>query len=288
MQIPVIYEIPIVASGLLIVVILLGCAELSYRVGKWQYKRGKGSAQDSRGDSILSAMIGMLALVLAFTYSYTVTRADNRKHAVISQTNALGTAFDRAGLIDEPYRTRLRQQLLDYTAALEIRAESMNTREKRAAKFEEISALEAKLWPTVEEFIAQSDSPGPLKVAVATSINDVLDSMNLRLHAGLDRLPTAILCMLLFIAAAALSVAGFSAGRANNLRRWRMTALILSIAAIMQTITDFDRPGSGFIRTNQSSFPRLEAEMRARLALPHPPQKQNARSPERSRERAVD
>ena len=50
------------------------------------------------------------------------------------------------------------------------------------------------------------------------------------------------------------------------MRRWRITALILVIAAIMVVIFDFDRPGSGFVRTNLEGFQLLIAEMEHFLA----------------------
>lgn len=265
MRIPVIYELPITVSGLLIILFLSACVELSYRIGKWQLSRGRGATQDTRGDSILAAMLGMLALVLAFTYSYTVTRADNRKQAVVNQINALGTAFDRAGLVKEPYRTQIRRQLADYTALLYIDETQVNTPAKLQQVISDINDAESPIWPTVENLVTHTNRPGPTETTLATSINEVLDAKNQRLHAGLDRLPEAILGMLIFIAAATLSVAGYSAGRADNMKRWRMIALTLSIAAIMQVITDFDRPGSGLIRTDQTGFERLEAQMRLRL-----------------------
>lgn len=265
MKIPAIYELPIIVNGLVIVLLLGGCVEASYRIGKWQLSRGRGAQLDSRGDSILAAMLGMLALVLAFTYSYTVTRADNRKQAIVHQVNALGTAFDRAGLIKEPYRTRLRRQLADYTSQLYIDESAVNTSDKLRQVIDDINHAEELLWPTVENLITHTKRPGPVESSVATSINNVRDAKNMRVHAGLDRLPEAILGMLMFIACATLSVAGYSAGRADNMKRWRMIALTLSIASIMQVIMDFDRPGSGLIRTNQAGFIQLEQNMQQTL-----------------------
>ena len=96
----------------------------------------------------------------------------------------------------------------------------------------------------------------------------VVGTSSMRRMASFDRLPTAILAMLLFVAGATLSVAGYSAGRANSLRRWRMTALTLILAAVMVVITDFDRPLSGSVQTDQQGYVDLANEMEESLAAP--------------------
>jgi len=46
--------------------------------------------------------------MLAFTYTFTLSRADLRKAAMIDESNALSSAFLTAGMIEEPnpYRTK--------------------------------------------------------------------------------------------------------------------------------------------------------------------------------------
>jgi hypothetical protein len=54
-------------------------------------------------------MLALLGLLLAFTYSFSLSRADMRKQAVINEANAIGTAFLRADLGAEPGRGELRE-----------------------------------------------------------------------------------------------------------------------------------------------------------------------------------
>jgi hypothetical protein len=72
--------------------------------------------------------------------------------------------------------------------------------------------------------------------------------------------------MLLFTAAATLSVAGFNAGISGRMSRWRMTTLALVLMGVMLVIHDFDHPAGGFIRISQDSLTHVINGMEADLA----------------------
>jgi len=75
-----------------------------------------------------------------------------------------------------------------------------------------------------------------------------------------------VLTLLLLIAAATVSVAGFNAGLSGRISRWRTTLLILVLASIMLVILDFDRSVAGFIRVSNDSIEAVIAEMEKDLA----------------------
>jgi hypothetical protein len=68
---------------------------------------------DSR-DIAMGSMFALLGLIMAFTYAFTVSRADHRKQAIVNEANTIGTAFLRVELASEPGRSELRRLLLDY------------------------------------------------------------------------------------------------------------------------------------------------------------------------------
>ncbi len=121
-----------------------------------------------------------------------------------------------------------------------------------------------RLWPIVRK-VGTHETLTPYEVSFVSSITEVLDASTSRLAKGFDRLPTAIMVMLLFVACASMAVAGYSSGRQGHMQRWRMTALALSIAAVMTTVIDFDRPSVGFVKINQSGFVDLANQMEKEL-----------------------
>jgi hypothetical protein len=260
-NLPFYYQIPFWTTPLLFVGILLLSIEVSYRVGVGQRLRiGEEREQDRRGDVILTALLALLGLMLAFTYSFTVSRSDLRKTAAMDEINAVGTAFLRADLLDEPHRTSIRRSLLEYARTLVIDPQEAASRDGIKKVVERMSAKQSEIWPAVKE-MAEVQAPSPLTNSMVQSITDVSDAHTKRLMAALDWLPGVILAMLLLVGCGCLSIVGYSAGRADSLRRWRTTVLTLVLAAVMMMITDFDRPLSGFVQMNQHPYSWLVQEM---------------------------
>jgi hypothetical protein len=103
------YNYPILvvfAAGLAVV---LALSEIG-----WQF----GIRAEGRGSSNLttleSAMLGLLALMIAFTFSMALARFDLRRDAVLNEANAIGTTALRARLLPEPHRTETLKLLQEY------------------------------------------------------------------------------------------------------------------------------------------------------------------------------
>src|SRR5262249_40310966 len=87
---------------------------LQVRIGRGQAEADKGSSDGQEG-YIVSAVLGLLALLLGFTFSLSVDRFDTRRHLVLEEANAIGTVYLRAQLLPEPHRSRTSNLLIRYT-----------------------------------------------------------------------------------------------------------------------------------------------------------------------------
>src|SRR4029079_14596183 len=96
---------------------------------------------------VLGALLGLLSLLLGFTYSYVVIRAETRKTAVINEANALGTAYLRAQLVPPPVGPELRSVLREYLDT-RIVADGVGEDPQRLrqaiARSEEV---QSRIWP---------------------------------------------------------------------------------------------------------------------------------------------
>ena len=92
-------------------------------------------------------------------------------------------------------------------------------------------------------------------------MNEVFDAHTIRLAAFFDTLPRIVMWLLLSVAAAALSVAGYNAGLQGLISRWRMTALAMVLTGIMLVILDLDRPSDGAVTVSQRSIIAAVADM---------------------------
>jgi hypothetical protein len=260
----VLYQAPIWLSGLLLVIILLAAIEVGYRAG-FRTRDVWKNAEAGGGNVVLTSMLGLLGLILAFTVASGVSHHKVRKQAVIAEANALGTAFLRADLFADPGRTGLKQALLAYARTRTVASGKALSADRFREIIDRSLQEKAKLWPATQQVLRQN-GPAPIVASLVAAVNDVMDLHTIRVAAVFDRLPRIVLVMLVFIAAASLAVAGFNAGISGRMSRWRMTALALVLAGVMLLIIDFDRPISGFIHVDHDSIHSVIAEMEADLA----------------------
>src|SRR4051794_41575554 len=61
------------------------------------------------------ALLGLVGLLLAFGLSLAVSRYESRRVNIVSEANAIGTAFLRAQTLPEPMRGRSLDLLIEYT-----------------------------------------------------------------------------------------------------------------------------------------------------------------------------
>jgi hypothetical protein len=66
---------------------------------------------------MVGGILGLLAFVLAFTFSMTASQHGLRKQSVLDEASAISTAYLRANLIDEQYGKEIKSLLRDYVDA---------------------------------------------------------------------------------------------------------------------------------------------------------------------------
>src|SRR5262245_35151408 len=74
-----------------------------------------GLPSEGQEGYIVSGVLGLLALMLAFTLAMAVDRFETRRQLVLEEANAIGTTYLRSQLLGEPHRTRLSKLLVEYT-----------------------------------------------------------------------------------------------------------------------------------------------------------------------------
>ena len=264
MDFSIYHQIPLWLDFVISLAALLAALELGYRIGI--RRRDAWKEDEAAGGKIsLTSMFAVLGLMLAFTFGAAISRHEARKRAVIAEANALGTAFLRASLVDEPGRTELRTALLDYARTRKSDRNVKMTVERLESLLQQSWDAKAKLWPATER-IVHGATPGPVEALLVAAVNDVVDCDTVRVAAIFDSLPPMVLTLLLLIAAATVSVAGFNAGLSGRICRWRTTLLILVLASIMLVILDFDRSSDGSIHVRNDSIDAVIAEMEEGLA----------------------
>ena len=241
---------------LLLLALLFAGAAAGYRLGLRRQSRIDESAR-SRLNSIQSAILALLGLLLGFTVAMSVSRYDGRKHAVVSEANAIGTAALRARLLPAPERgeavTLLRQYVDTRLQSTQRRLDpaALNELERKASQVHE------QLWllaAAVNHKEPQNFTTG----LFITALNELIDAKGFRDAALDNHVPASVMLLLFTGAILAVGMVGYVNGVANHRATVVTGMLIVLFALTIFVIVDLDRPRRGLIRVSQISMTELK------------------------------
>ena len=103
-------QFPIWAVYAVTVVVVLVAAEAGFQIGMWMRRRNPSGTTPMTG-AVVGGMLGLMAFLMAFSISIVIGQHNGRKAMVVTEANAVGTAYLRAGFLGEPDRTSSRDLL---------------------------------------------------------------------------------------------------------------------------------------------------------------------------------
>jgi hypothetical protein len=241
-------------SGVLFttVMIVLITTEVGYRIGLMRSRRPDfdSEAQDT---SMTGAHLGLLAFMLAFTFSMAAGHFDDRKKVIMEESNTIETAYLRTSLIVGPEAGRLRELLLNYASLRECSAGECDP----IQLIRDSEVMHAQMWQEVEG-IAAAGNLNVMHSLLVQSINAVFDVHEQRVSAGLrNRIPASIWVALYTVLFLSMLGMGFQFGIKGARSPVPSAALALSFSMIMYLIADLDRPGDGLVTADQSALTDL-------------------------------
>jgi hypothetical protein len=240
------------------IAVLLAAAEIGHLFGS----RAVGEANVS---TLEGALLGLMALMIGFTFSMALSRFDTRRDAVLNEANSIGTAALRARLLPAPYDAESVRLLRDYARIrLDFTGSVLAPGEMDAAIARSNDIQEA-LWLRAKAVAAKDSAMVPAGIYIQ-SLNEMFDDQQKRLTALRNRAPNIVFFALYAIAAVALGFNGFASGL--EARRWRLPVYIMSTlaAGVILLIQDIDRPGAGFISVSQQPMIDTAASLAGYIA----------------------
>jgi len=225
--------------------VILAVSEIGWRLGVRADHQAAGNIT-----TLESGMLGLLALMIAFTFSMALSRFDARREAVLNEANSIGTTALRARLLPEPHRTETLKLLRNYVQLRVDIVRSGASLAEAAAAIDQSNMIQEALWQQTIAIAAKDKAMIPTGLFV-TSLNGMIDDQGKRLAALRARMPNFVLLTLFSIAAVAGGFAGFASGLDAKRTRLPIYVMAVLISAVIYLILDLDRPSSGFITNNQ-------------------------------------
>ncbi len=206
---------------------------------------------------LLGSVLGLLGLLLAFTFGMALNRYESRRELVMREANAIGTAYLRTQLLDEPYRSTLSKLLVHYTENRIQLATAGPTDGRYLARNDQ---LLTEIWGAVKASRESAFAHG-LTTSLLTTFNEVVDLDAERKIAWELRIPIEVLFLLIVY----LGVTAVVVGHQVDGPRGRRSALVLFllVSFSISIIADLNRPMSGHARESQKPMVMLLAALKS-------------------------
>ncbi len=196
---------------------------------------------------LVSAAIGLLALLLGFTFNLALSHYDLRQALVVREATAIADVARRLDLLAPPQRARTKAILVRYArsrVALALAGEDRPT----IARVEAMSRAEARtLWATVAPTVTTAGADSWL----VQPLDDMFSLAVGRRAALASRIPTQVASVLGLYAVITAAILGYAIAYGRLRHRVATTALFALLAITVGLILDLDRPRNGFILINQ-------------------------------------
>lgn len=215
----------------------------------------KNRKGDEDGKQILGiiegSLIGLLALILGFTFSISNARYDKRMNLIVEEANDIGTAILRADLYPDSLRLELRKEFKTYVESrIEFNSAGRNLKEMNRLN-DSATAIQKRLWKIVAT--AGQDKENLVRTSnMVPALNAMIDVVSTRNAALIAKVPDLIL----FLLFALCFTASFLLGYGDNKRpEWGVvTSFLIMVGLTIYMILDLDRPRSGVITMKEVHY----------------------------------
>lgn len=252
---------PLLLLGGGVLILMTGAVAGGISLRAWNDRRDPSGSRSGEGGLegyVVSAVLGLLALLMGFTFSLAVDRFEMRRALVLEEANAIGTAYLRAQLLPEPHRARIGQLLVNYTD------NRINLAKAPPDRIPPLLAVNDQmltdLWAaTASAFVTIKGLD--FSSTFVDSVNNVIDLDAARKTARTARVPAEVFFVLFVYLIVTAGVLGyvFVGNRGRGAAAFMLVLLTLSLLLIL----DIDRPNKGGVREAQTPMEQLRASFKA-------------------------
>ena len=239
--------------------LLLGLLIAAREFGGWLHRRITGAKDGDPEDGIdksflITATLGLLALLTAFTFSLALNRYEARRVIVVQEANNIGTAEMRVRLLDSPANAQMAGMLQAY--ARTRLAYGLSDAHEKPALAARSSAQRTEIQNTTLVVLAP-EARSPMAVYMLPAINAVLDIGVEREALNESRIPGAILFSLMAYNILTAAMLGYALTGRRARQRPATIVLFVLLTLAITLILDLDRPQRGTIRVDQTPMKQL-------------------------------
>jgi hypothetical protein len=216
---------------------------------------------DSPIGTVVGSTLGLLALLLAFTFGMAINRFNERKVALLEEINTIGTLYLRADFVLYSDKQNLQDLIKEYVKIRSILPSDQKTLYEMITKSEK---LLDEIWESVVAYQAAGHN-SPVDALLINSLNDTIDMHTKRVILGTNfTIPIGIWVIVLIVFIISMWAMGFQFGYVGHYSLYISISVALAFAITIFLIADVDHPLDGFIRIDnqpmQQFFEKLSSQ----------------------------
>jgi hypothetical protein len=220
--------------------------------------------------TIEASILGLLGILMAFTFSGAHTRFEARRQLMVQETNAIGTAFLRLDLLTPEAKAETQKLFLEY---IDNRIHFYDRLINPEAVINELKTTE-KLQNEIWEFVINSTKESKettSRILLIPALNEMIDIVTTRSVAAQSHTSVLIFLVLIAIMVICSVLSGLSMSKTGIFST--LYALIFALVTVitLYMILDLEYPRFGLIRLDYAhqALIDLKNSMMQRMVIPH-------------------
>lgn len=252
------YDINSAVIALALLATMVIAVETGYRTGLRRHANADAKAHIN---TIQASILGVLALLLGFTFQLSMQRYDTRSDAVVAEANAIGTAWLRTSIIPAALQQDTKALFRGYVA-IRVQAGEVSLADHAAlqALGAQASRAQDAIWAQAKKALEAEPNPATSGLFVQ-AVNDMFDQQAKRDAILVRHVPELVLLLLYVTFLMAGSIIGLSAGVAGHRPSFASHVLVMLIVVLVFIILDLDRPRRGLIVVDHKPLTSLQQSM---------------------------
>jgi ABC-type multidrug transport system fused ATPase/permease subunit len=216
---------------------------IGIRLRKYREKR-KHPVEDQSIGPLEGSLLGLLALLLSFTFSMSSSRHDKRLNIVIEEANNIGTAILRADLYPDSIRAAFRKDFKEYVHVRIAFFEAGANIDVIKSTLKQGNAIQKRLWERAAYYGRDRENLHRTSQMIP-ALNAMIDIVTTRNALSMAKVPELILYLLFLLCFISSLMMGYTVGKKPD---WIiMLGFAITIVMTIYLILDLDRPRRGII-----------------------------------------
>lgn len=260
---------PLLRTGLIPVLIffaILAIIKVGWHYGCYLHNRSKGN-RTSTDETLVSAILGLMALVVAFTFNGAAGRLDQRERLMLAEVNSISSAITATTYVNPEDQTVLRATLRDYLdKRIVLYTDVFNGRglaEKQQSVDATFAALNVQAMAAVQKVSSEKRA---LANDLVRRVNDLTSAYDNQRQAMWMHPPKIIWVSLFALVLIGSFLAGYKSGLTKRKERFltMLFALLMSFAIYLIFSLEFPFLGHVNLDAFNNEFVRLHDALSVR------------------------